>query len=688
MKKSLIALSTLSVLLIANTASAAITWPVEQTYEESLNAELTTTKCENSSLQRDFRRVYKINSDGSKTFVNTGNGIYLNNIGVGDGYEILSGCYDMKDVVAESSKIKSIENDVITQKCPDPTDTGLITKRRQYTSYNPDRVNSNYKIDFRITVNYACQQKLFAETVTENSDATCPTGYAGQITNSRTYDLYTDGTKDNYSAWVKIVDTCKVIESKTETKIVENPNCATKNPAYPLGTIAETWTRTIKNGVASEWASNPFYPVTNKCYKTVTETKNPTCPTGFTGQITQSRTYDLWKTGSTKNDSGFITTQDTCSKTENKQLVQENCATVNPNYPLGTTNGLYSRTLTPAGIASDWKLTVLISNSCYYMKDTVTSTNEVSCPTGQTGKIIREQHLKIKQFISYSQNDSSYIVETENSCKASGPVTVEVKPGSETVSCDSYYGVQQGTYTGNVTKTGDNLTIFDPVSGATNTTFQPKSVDTTSCVKEITTTTKELIEENCPAGFDGKITKYLIKAENAQGTVYPYGTTPILESNTCVAVSTTVETPAEPTKHLQDTVLSNLSFTTTSISKSDLIINELNKINTSKLESKGYVMNINADDLSANAFDKNKITNLVKTFKTKLGTDSAKVKLASVPVILDKYIGQDGLTQSRIAKEKLALSSTSIDGGTVTVKYVSLAKATPQHFSFTVKVFE
>ncbi len=688
MKKSLIALSTLSVLLIANTASAAITWPVEQTYEESLNAELTTAKCENSSLQREFRRVYKINSDGSKTFVNIGNGIYLNNMGVGDGYEILSGCYDMKDVVAESSKIKSIENDVITQKCPDPTDTGLITKRRQYTSYNPDRVNSNYKIDFRITVNYACQQKLFAETVTENSDATCPTGYAGQITNSRTYDLYTDGTKDNYSAWVKIVDTCKVIESKTETKIVENPNCATKNPAYPLGTIAETWTRTIKNGVASQWASNPFYPVTNKCYKTVTETKNPTCPAGYTGQITQSRTYDLWKTGSTKNDSGFITTQDTCSKNESKQLVQENCAVVNPAYPLGTTNGLYSRTVTPAGITSDWKLTVLISNSCYYMKDTVTSTNEVSCPTGQTGKIIREQHLKIKQFISYSQNDSSYIVETENSCKASGPVTVEIKPGSETVSCDSYYGVQAGTYSGNVTKTGDNITIFDPVSGATNTTFQTKSEDTTSCVKEITTTTKEYIEEECPSGFIGKITKYLVKAESAQGTVYPYGTTPILESNTCVAVSTTAETPAEPTKHLQDTVLSNLSFTTTSISKSDLIINELNKINTSKLESKGYVMNINADDLSVNAFDKNKITNLAKTFKTKLGSQSANVKLASVPNSLEKFIGQNGLTLDRIKNEKLSMTGAEIDGGTVTVKYLSLTNTKPVQSSFTVKVFE
>lgn len=632
MQKSLIAISTLSVLLIANTASA-ITWPAEQTYEESLGAETWSTDggCK-SGQQISMRRVFFINKDGSKTYVNKGNGVFVKGSeSYGDGFEILSKCYESTNTAMEEAKISEVVSEVVSQKCENPLETGSINKRREYTLWSSDRVNSNFKTGFGVMV----------------------------------------------------TSTCKLVE----TKVFDNPVCSIKNPEFPFGTIFGTWTRTTKDGIAGEWNLNGFFTNVNKCFKTVTETKNPTCPAGYTGQMTQSRTYDLWKTGSTKNDSGFITTQDTCSKTENKQLVQENCPSVNPNYPLGTTNGLYSRTVTPAGIASDWKLTVLISNACYYMKDTVTSTNEVSCPTGQSGKIIRETHLKLKQYISWSQNDSSYIVETENSCKASGPVTVEVKPGSETVSCDSYYGTQAGTYTGNVTKTGDNITIFDPISGATNTTFQTKSEDTTSCIKEITTTTKEIIEEECPAGFIGKITKYLVKAESTTGTVYPYGTTPILDSNTCTAVSVSDEINAPSTEHLQDSVLSNLSFTTTSISKSDLIIDQLNKIDTSKLEGKAYVMNINADNLSAEAFDKNKITNLVKTFKTKLG-QSANVKISSVPVTLDKYINQDGLTQSRIRLERLSLSGTSVNNGTVTVKYVSLAKSTPQHFSFTVKVFD
>ncbi|WP_288075503.1 hypothetical protein [Pseudomonas sp.] len=711
MKKSLIALSTLTLVLLSNTALAAITWPVEQTYEESLNAELTTAKCENSSLYREARNLYKINKDGTKTFINKGNGVYLfANKSGGDGFEILSDCYDTKDTLAEHNKIMWIENDVITQKCPDPTDTGLITKNRQYMSYNPDRVNSNYKIDFRITVNYACQQKLFAETVTENTNTTCPTGYAGHITNSRTYDLYTDGTKDNYSAWVKIVDTCKVTESKTETKIVENPNCATKNPAYPLGTIAETWTRTIKNGVASQWASNPFYPVTNKCYKTVTETKNPTCPAGYSGQMTQSRTYDLLKTGGTKNDTGFITTQDTCLKNESQNdectidtsSIPNGAFTMKGSYNTGFFWGKYGihAVMVPVpgtSFSSNGYTYYVGAHSgadvygicrkpdlafSYYGYDNSKSL----CPADKPLGVINTQQ-KYEVWTDGSIRNKSEWYETSNTCEAIKAQTVETRQGSETVSCDSYYGVQAGTYSGIVTKTGDNITIFDPASGTTNTTFQTKSEDTTSCVKEITATTKEIIEKDCPVGFSGKITSYLIKAESANGSVYPYGTTPILESNTCVTASIDTETPEKSVKQ-RDTVLSNLSFTTTSISKSDLIINELNKINTSNLENKGYIMNINADDLSVNVFDKNKITNLVKTFKTKLGSQSAKVKLASVPNSLEKFIGQNGLTLDRIKNEKLSMTGAEIDGGTVTVKYLSLTSTKPVQSSFTVKVFE
>ena len=634
MQKSLLAISTLSALLIANTASAEITWPDEQTYEESLAAETyAVSTCSNhSDWQKQYRRVYVKNTDSTKKYVNKGNGVYIPNFEEnGDGYELTRDCYDPKNGYQNDSVIAY---DSQITKCDNVKAVGHITKNRMFSKWISDKVTSNLKTDFNVySVIDTCKLPEFTQQ-SETKTEFCPINYIGKIVSSRTYNLYADGTKDNYSDWTKTQDTC--VSRQTE----------------------------------SEWKA---------------------CPQAdYVGQIVNERTYDLYLDNKKNNYSDWVKTQDSCQLMNTKTVENYNCATKAPSYPLGFTLETWTRTVKD-GIATDWKLNRFypIENYCYYSEDKVTSTDIASCPAGQTGKIVKETHTKTKRFfLGYSKNDSSYIVETENSCKASGPLTVEIKPGSETVSCDVYYGTQAGTYTGNVTKTGDNITIFDPASGATNTTFQPKSVDTTSCVKEITTTTKEFIEEECPAGFIGKITKYLVKAENASGTVYPYGTTPILESNTCTAVSVSDEINAPSTEHLQDSVLSNLSFTTTSISKSDLIIDQLNKIDTSKLEGKAYIMNVSADNLSAGAFDSTKISNLVKTFKTKLGTQSTSVKLTSAPVTLDKYIGQDGLTQSRIAKEKLALSGTSIDKGTVTVKYVSLAKPTPAHYSFTVKVFE
>ncbi|WP_153050266.1 hypothetical protein [Pseudomonas sp. MF4836] len=590
------------------------------------------------------------------------------------------------------------QSETKTEFCP-INYIGKIVSSRTYNLY-ADGTKDNYS-------DWTKTQDTCVSRQTESEWKSCPqANYVGQIVNERTYDLYLDGTKNNYSAWVKTQDSCQLMNTKT----VENYNCATKAPSYPLGFTLETWTRTVKDGIATDWKLNRFYPIENYCYKTVTETKNPTCSAGYSGQMTQSRTYDLLASGSTKNDTGFITTQDTCLKNESQNdectidtsSIQNGAFTLKGSYNTGfywgkygihavmvpvpgtsfTQNGYtyYVGAHSGADVYGICRKPDLAFS--YYGYDNSKSL----CPSDKPLGVINTQQ-KYEVWTDGSIRNKSEWYETSNTCEAIKAQTVEVKPGSETVSCDSYYGVQAGTYSGNVTKTGDNITIFDPASGTTNTTFQTKSEDTTSCMKEITATTKEIIEEDCPAGFSGKITSYLIKAEGANGSVYPYGTTPILESNTCIASSTDTETPAEAAKQ-QNTVLSNLSFTTTSISKSDLIINELNKINTSNPERKSYIMNINADDLSVSAFDKNKITNLVKTFKTKLGSQSANVKLVSVPNNLEKYIGQNGLTMDKIKNEKLAMTGSTIDGGTVTVKYLSLTNTKPAQSSFTVKVFD
>ncbi|UEL22323.1 hypothetical protein K6106_20670 [Pseudomonas fluorescens] len=155
MQKSLIALSTLSVLLIANTASAAITWPAEQTYEESLQSGIWYQACENSSQERMFRRINTVNPDGSENIINKGNGVYIDNKS-GDGFEPISKCYGSKDRDLEKSKIIKSKVESISQKCENPFDTGIINKRRQFTEWNSDRVSSNFKTNFIVTISNTC----------------------------------------------------------------------------------------------------------------------------------------------------------------------------------------------------------------------------------------------------------------------------------------------------------------------------------------------------------------------------------------------------------------------------------------------------------------------------------------------------------------------------------------------------
>ncbi|MCD7077667.1 hypothetical protein LRQ11_01520 [Pseudomonas sp. MAFF 311095] len=304
MQKSLIALSTLSALLIANTASA-ITWPDEQTYEESLAAETyAVSTCSNhSDWQKQYRRVYVKNTDSTKKYVNKGNGVYIPNFEEnGDGYELTRDCYDPKNGYQNDSVIAY---DSQITKCDNVKAVGHITKNRMFSKWISDKVTSNLKTDFNVySVIDTCKLPEFTQQ-SETKTEFCPINYIGKIVNSRTYNLYADGTKDNYSDWTKTQDTCVSRQTESEwkacpqadyvgqivnertydlyldgtknnysawvktqdscqlmsTKTVENYNCATKAPTHPLGFTLETWTRTIKNGIPTEWYLNPFYPI-------------------------------------------------------------------------------------------------------------------------------------------------------------------------------------------------------------------------------------------------------------------------------------------------------------------------------------------------------------------------------------------------------------------------------------------
>lgn len=100
----------------------------------------------------------------------------------------------------------------------------------------------------------------YQSTQTENQSLSCSAAYpSGSIIQRRTYELWSDGSKRNYSVWIDVSNSCSAIKQSTQN-----------------------------------------------------ESRSLSCASGQTGSITQTRSYDLWTDGSKKNYSSWSTTGNSC----------------------------------------------------------------------------------------------------------------------------------------------------------------------------------------------------------------------------------------------------------------------------------------------------------------------------------------------------------------------------------------
>lgn len=100
----------------------------------------------------------------------------------------------------------------------------------------------------------------YQSTQTENQSLSCPAAYpSGSIIQRRTYELWSDGSKRNYSVWIDVSNSCSAIKQSTQN-----------------------------------------------------ESRSLSCASGQTGSITQNRSYDLWTDGSKKNYSNWSTISNSC----------------------------------------------------------------------------------------------------------------------------------------------------------------------------------------------------------------------------------------------------------------------------------------------------------------------------------------------------------------------------------------
>lgn len=270
-----------------------------------------------------------------------------------------------------------------------------------------------------------------------------------------------------------------------------------------------------------------------------------------------------------------------------------------------------------------------------------------------------------------SHKNVSGWTDVSKTCAAIPTQTVETKEGVEEVSCDSYYGAVQGSYTGSVYKYGEHVSIF--ADGQTTTIFNVKSIDVTSCTEEIQGLSTEYMNGDCPAGQTGLIQYYRYKAVNGKSeAVYPYGSDWVTLNNTCSAM----DVDKAKDSQVQDekpSLLGNIYFTSTDIIKNDALTSYLNTIADKGWSATDkHKLTINIDDLSSGKYNATKISNAIAKFQSVVGVNNADVNLV-LPRAMERLMGDGGVTTARTSSKLITLKSIELVGNDAVVKYLDIS---------------
>jgi hypothetical protein len=146
----------------------------------------------------------------------------------------------------------------------------------------------------------------YQSTQSETQQANCPATHpSGSITQQRTFEVWSDGSRRNYSGWSEIGRNCQAIYNSTQTES-RNQDC----PAtHPQGTITQQQTYEVWSD-GSRRNDSGWRTTGNTCTAIYSskgsESRQLSCPAATpSGTWTQSRSYDLYTDGSHRNESAW-----------------------------------------------------------------------------------------------------------------------------------------------------------------------------------------------------------------------------------------------------------------------------------------------------------------------------------------------------------------------------------------------
>lgn len=442
------------------------------------------------------------------------------------------------------------------------------------TQRAPGRDGGNYTV-YYYSICSVSSGPVFSYTTTQDQNATCPADRpSGYLVQRRTYDVWSDGSARNYGGWYTVADYCSAIRSSTQS-----------------------------------------------------ESRSYGCPSGQSGQIVQSRTYETWTDGSLRNYSAWNVSSNSCV-----------------SAPL-TANPTQRRELCAEGytgvITYHWVV--------YY-------TNDYYSAYDADGKLIT--------YVLSTPHQQELLL--SNTCALIPSQGVATVAGHESVTCDKYYNVVKGTYIGEVVKYGNYVSSYDSSKKQTNTVFNVTSIDVTQCVPDPEKTySNEFISVACDAGQSGIITKTRTVATAPNGSKsYPNGTDYTVSSNTCAGTSAD-SAPAEIATTTKTSLIENLSLTSSMLSDSAYSGKIVDLLKSQTINpGETHRLNLVINDLSSGKYNATNVTNVVKAFKAAVG-NGAEFKI-TLPRSVDKYVGNGGI---QIGKG-ISLTSSQLNGSKLTVKYM------------------
>ena len=307
---------------------------------------------------------------------------------------------------------------------------------------------------------------------------------------------------------------------------------------------------------------------------------------------------------------------------------------------------------------------------------TMTETQNMACAVGETGSIQQKQTYEV--WSDATKRNYSGWVNVSSTCKPIPSETIETKDGVQEESCDSYYGVAQGTYSGTVYKHGTYTTTYSATVKATDTKFQFEitNVDYESCVAQITDVIQETNELACPSGQTGSIQRYRVKATNSQGLeIFPYGEQWIVSNNNCASTQTDTQ-PIANAGAAPDGLLSNISVTSSSLQNGEAFSNYLNSLSASNwATSERHKLIVTIDDLSSGKYSASKVGAIISKFQSVVGAGNSDIEIA-LPRTIDKYTGNGDITAKAVKDKTVMMKDVSFEGGDVILTYMQLSKKT------------